>query len=220
MRKLPPLVSSGLACAAAVLAAQVSAQNPPQFRAGVDVIGWDVSVYDKDHHPIKGLKASDFTLFEDKLVRPLAGFSEVNIPDPPPVTATWMRDVTGDVAENNVADKRLFLIVIDDQSFGKDLMFKRVRDEVSYAARAVINRLGPSDLAAVVFGGDNRHEVAGRGRQSVRRHHADGLPARQRDPHRRRESCRTGIRCGVEAGLGVSDGGPRQEKGDHRHHGL
>jgi hypothetical protein len=67
-----------------------------------------------------------------------------------------MRDVTGDVAENDVADKRLFVIVIDDWSFGKDLMFKQFRDQVSYAARSVINRLGPSDLAAVVFSTDNR----------------------------------------------------------------
>jgi len=156
MRSSVAWFSGALVCAGVVIAAQVSSQNPPRFRAGVDVVGWDVSVYNKDHHPIKGLKASDFTLLEDKLPRPLVGFSEIDIPDPPPVTATWMRDVTGDVAVNDVADKRLFVIVIDDQSFGKQLMFKQIRDQVSYAARSVINQLGPSDLAAVVFSGDNR----------------------------------------------------------------
>jgi VWFA-related protein len=156
MRPLAFLASGGLLCAGAVLAAQARSQNLPQFRAGVDVVELDVSVFDKDHHPIKDLKASDFTLLEDKLSRSLVAFGEINIPEPPPVTATWMRDVTGDVVENDVADKRLFVILIDDQSFGKDLMFKKIRDEVSYAARAVINRLGPSDLAAVVFSGDNR----------------------------------------------------------------
>lgn len=161
MRQLSPLVSSGLLCAAVVLAAQTPPQNPPQFRGGVDVIELDVSVYDKDHHPIKGLKASDFTLLEDKLPRPLVGFSEVDIPEAPPPPATWMRDAAQDVATNEVKDHRLFLLVIDDASFEaagilKSLMLQRNRDDLTRAATAVINRLGPTDLAAVVFTGDNR----------------------------------------------------------------
>jgi VWFA-related protein len=164
MRSSVSLVSAGLVCAAVVLAAQMRPQNPPQFRGGVDVVELDVSVYDKDHHPIKGLKASDFTLLEDKLPRPLVGFSEVDIPEPPPPPATWMRDAAQDVATNEIKDHRLFLLVVDDASFEapnprmgpSSLMFQKNRDDLTRAASAVINRLGPTDLAAVVFTGDNR----------------------------------------------------------------
>jgi VWFA-related protein len=154
-------------------------QNPPTFVGGVDVVKLDVSVYDKDHRPIRGLTAADFTLLEDKLPRPIVGFAEVDIPEPPVPTATWMRDAPDDVATNDVADKRLFLLVIDDHSFNQrsaartitgstsgssvtefdppqSLSYKVNRDALIVAARTFISHLGPTDLAAVVFVDDGR----------------------------------------------------------------
>src|SRR5437016_5112625 len=115
-RPTGPALAAAIALGA-VLAAQERPQNLPKFRSGVDVVELDVSVFDKDHHPIKGLTSADFTLLEDKLPRPLVAFSEVDIPAPSPPTATWMRDAGQDVATNDVKDKRLFLIVFDDASY-------------------------------------------------------------------------------------------------------
>jgi VWFA-related protein len=176
-----PILAAAIAALTSVILtagqAPTRPQNPPTFTGGVDVVKLDVSVYDKDHRPIKGLTAADFTLLEDKLPRPIVGFAEVDIPEPPPPTAKWMRDASADVATNDVAEKRLFLIVIDDLSFGggggrasvpgrgapttfdapQGLNFKVNRDIVINTARSVINRLGPTDLAAVVFVADPRY---------------------------------------------------------------
>lgn len=179
-----PIVAASVGILASVVLATAQApqrpQNPPTFIGGVDVVKLDVSVYDKDHRPVKGLTAADFTLLEDKLTRPIVGFAEVDIPETPPPTATWMRDATNDVVTNDVAEKRLFLIVVDDSVTGggdagasgplrardlptqtldrpQNLQFKTSRDALLNAARSVINHLGPTDLAAVVFVSDTRN---------------------------------------------------------------
>src|SRR5579862_1868360 len=113
MRSFKTVVLGAAVCAA-VLARAQAPQNLPKFRAGVDVVELDVSVLDKDQHPIKGLTAADFTLLEDKQPRPLVAFSEVDIPEPPPPTAAWMRDARDDIATNDVTDHSLFLLFIDD----------------------------------------------------------------------------------------------------------
>src|SRR5262252_3441897 len=103
MRPISLLVV-GLA-APVILALQ---QNPPKFIGGIDVVKVDISVYDKDHRPMKGLTAADFTVLEDKLPRPVVGLAEVDIPEPSAPTAKWMRDAPADVTTNDVAEKRLF----------------------------------------------------------------------------------------------------------------
>jgi VWFA-related protein len=141
----------GVVVALATLAAQT-----PVFRGRVDLIPLDVSVFDQDHHPVKGLSVDHFTLLEDDKPRPVVTFSEVNMPDPSPPTAAWMRDAATDVATNDVRDRRLVLLVIDDANLGGAVMFGKMRDMWTDTARTVINHLTSSDLAAVVFTGDNR----------------------------------------------------------------
>jgi hypothetical protein len=153
-------------------------QTPPQFRAGVDVVHLDVSVYDKAGNPVRGLTDADFTLLEDDKPRPLVAFSAVDIPPPPPPTAAWLRNAPIDVASNDIKDRRLFLLVIDDANYASfngpaDPPLKvgpinsRSRptpqassltlvESVKAAARTFIAHLAPTDLAAVVFTGDNR----------------------------------------------------------------
>ncbi len=66
-----------------------------------------------------------------------------------------MREVDPDIRRNDTLDdRRLFVIIMDDGMAEKDLAaVKSARD----AARKFIERLGPSDLAAVIFTKSNQH---------------------------------------------------------------
>jgi len=72
-----------------------------------------------------------------------------------------MRDIASDVAANDFDDPRLILVIMDgatpsdqplDQSKAGPYQMKQARD----VARAVIDHLGPDDLASITFTGDNR----------------------------------------------------------------
>ena len=144
-----------LACLLVVLApAHSDAQSPqtsdPQqtFRTGVDLVRLDVSVLDKNRQPIHGLRAEDFTVLEDGKPQPVVAFAAVDIPSPPPVAAEWMRQVGSDVTTNQLDLRRIVVIVMDDGMTSPD---DGVPNAAKLIARGVIDRLGPNDLAAVVF---------------------------------------------------------------------
>ena len=145
-----------LACLLVVLAAHTAAQSPqsqspdPQtiFRTGVDLVRLDVSVLDRNRQPIHGLRAEDFTVLENGQPQPVVAFAAVDIPSPPPVAAGWTREVGSDVATNQLDLRRIVVILMDDgMSAPDDGAPKTAR----LIARGVVERLGPSDLAAVVF---------------------------------------------------------------------
>ncbi len=125
--------------------------SPPQFRTRVDLIQLDVSVIDKDHQPVRGLTAADFTVLENGQKQAVQAFAAIDLPDNPPETAGWMRDVAPDVTSNTgVEEDRLVVIVMDDyaEDVGKDLWAQRSAKEIG---RGVVERLGPRDLAAIVY---------------------------------------------------------------------
>jgi VWFA-related protein len=138
--------------AAAIVGSAQDPQRPPIFRTAVDLVQFDVSVLDKQRRPIRGLTAADFTVLEDGKAQPIAAFAAVDVPSAPPPGATWMRKVTPDVQTNDLAqhpEGRLFLILIDDAMLPfDDLRSARSAKDI---ARSVVDRLGPSDQAAVVF---------------------------------------------------------------------
>ena len=140
--------------AVTVVAGQTPPQSQPTFRSGVEIVRLDASVLDRNRQPIKGLKASDFTVLEDGKPMKVVALSEVDIPDPPPVTAPWIRDVTPDVATNQLGERRLFVMVIDDANTQFDMF---AMNSVTKIANELVDRLGPQDLMAVVFTADNRH---------------------------------------------------------------
>jgi VWFA-related protein len=116
----------------------------------------DVSVVDRLGRPVRGLAASDFTMFENGQPRDVVGFAEVLVPAEAPAPAPWLRDVPPDVRSNDVNDGRLFAIVMDDATMPPDL---RITANARQIGRGVIDRMGPADLAAVIFVNDSRRSV-------------------------------------------------------------
>ncbi len=148
-------LSAAVLCAVALTAARQSPQQPPQFRAGVDLVHLDVSVLDRQRRPVKGLTAADFEVFEDGRRQDVATFAAVEFPDAVPAPPTWMRDVPPDTRRNDtLEDRRLFVIVMDDGMAQANLAAQRSAKD---AARAFIDRMGPQDLAAVIFTMRNQH---------------------------------------------------------------
>lgn len=140
--------------AATLLAGQAPPQ-PPQFRAAVDLVHLDVSVLDRQRRPVKGLTAADFEVFEDGRRQDVSTFAAVEFPDAVPAPVTWMRDVAPDTRRNDTLDeRRLFVIVMDDGMQQSNLAAQRSAKD---AARAFVDRLGPQDLAAVLFTMRNQH---------------------------------------------------------------
>ena len=126
----------------------------PQFRIGIDVRQLDIVVLDRDGRPLHGLTASDFTVVEDGKPQKIANVEEIVVPERGGPSAEWMRDVAPDVRTNHIPlDGRLIVIVIDD-ALNRDL---EVIEPAKKIAREIVNRMGPSDLAAVVFSWANQH---------------------------------------------------------------
>jgi VWFA-related protein len=100
------------------------------------------------------LTASDFTILENGAPQKIVAFSETFIPDPEPSPTAWIRDVAPDVRTNILPEGRLIILVLDDAMLPFDPAIVRNAKAIG---RGVVERLGPSDLAAVVFTRDNRN---------------------------------------------------------------
>lgn len=150
-------VSAGALSAALTLLgwSMLSAQDasPPQtFRTGVDLVRIDVTVLDPQRRPVRGLTSQDFTVTEEGRPQRIVAVAEFDAEDADPLPTAWMRYTPSDVASNNLADAlgegQAVAIVLDDAHTPDDSteMIVSARD----VARSIIDRLGPSDLAAVV----------------------------------------------------------------------
>ena len=160
-RLLPTAIAAAILAVSALDARQVLPpryERPapqPTFRTTVDIVHLDVSVLDRDRRPVRGLKPTDFTILEDGKPQQVTVFHAVDVPDPEPVAVPWVRDVAPDVRSNEgLHERRLFMLLLDDAMLQSDpAILKTMRA----AARGVIDRLGPGDLASVVFTRDNRN---------------------------------------------------------------
>ena len=143
------MVKAGVSVFIAILAVEavpIGAQQPQQFRAGVDVIQLDVSVIDKQRHPVTGLTAADFTVLEDGKPQAISVFKEISIAaTPAPVVPNRGR---GGPAALSDSSGRLIAIILDDAQVPfQPQMVSSVKD----IASRVVDSMGPSDLASVVF---------------------------------------------------------------------
>ena len=132
--------------------ALVLAQQVPTFRTRIEVVQLDVSVLDKNRHPVRGLTEQDFTVLEDGKPQRIVGFSTFDIDDTPQPAAGWMRDVPADVTTNVIKESRLFVLVLDDGMIPQQFAFIRDTKKI---ALSIIDKLGPDDLMAVIFTADN-----------------------------------------------------------------
>src|ERR1700674_3697917 len=87
----------------------------PVFRGGVELIQLDVSVLDRKRQPVKGLNASDFTVFENGVQRPVRAFTAIQLPTRSSARAALPATVPLDVVTNQVGqqDGRLVIILMD-----------------------------------------------------------------------------------------------------------
>jgi VWFA-related protein len=129
-------------------------QQGPVFRSSVDIVHLDVSVFDKSRRPVLGLTQADFTVLEDGKPQTVSVFSEVDVPDAEEPPAKWMKVVSPDVRSNDLRDSRLFVIVLDDALIPGD---QRMQNNAKDIVHQIVDKLGPTDMAAIVLTGDNRN---------------------------------------------------------------
>jgi VWFA-related protein len=122
-------------------------QTAPVFRSSVDVVSVDVSVLDKDGHPIEALTIDDFELKIDGRPRQVRS---VEFVDQRPVGAapTGVRP-THFSANDYAATGRLVMLAVDESSFN----IGEGRPALQ-AAQAFIDKLTPNDhIGLTVFPG-------------------------------------------------------------------
>ena len=126
-------------------------QAPPRptFKSGVTLIEVDVVVTDRSGRPVRGLSKDEFTIAEDGMPVDIATFSAIDLPEAPRDAPIPPADRSGSSHASNdqPQDGRVVLIILDDGLVS--LSAARMATVKSIGRRAV-ERLGPSDLAAVV----------------------------------------------------------------------
>lgn len=146
MRRFVSLLACSLAVWLLGVEARQDSGQQPTFRAGVDVVDVDVSVLDRDRLPVRGLTASDFTVFDDGVKREIVAFSAVDLPSREQPSARWITDVAPDVVDNDFPREGRLVVILMDRSIGPE----NVRAAQAFA-EATLDQLRPGDLAAVAY---------------------------------------------------------------------
>ena len=131
-----------------------SQQTPPDprpqatFKTGIDVVQLDVSVFDKDRRPIRGLTKEEFTILENGKAQPIEAVIPIEITEPTTPSAEWLRDAPLEVVTNQREARRLVAIVMDDATTRRDHGESASARKI---ANAILDQLSPDDLVSVVF---------------------------------------------------------------------
>src|SRR5262245_6380355 len=139
-----------LLAASAAGAAAVAQQLPtPSFKASVQLVRIDVTVLDDKRQPVRGLKASDFTVLEDGQPRPIRAFQAVDR------AAAAATPAMAALPSHNVATNRLgddssrLIFILMDRSIPSDRPMIVARQ----IADAAVDAMAPGDLAAIITTG-------------------------------------------------------------------
>jgi VWFA-related protein len=135
------------------------AQQVP-FVARTELVQVDVAALDEDRQPILDLTQADFRVLEDGKPRPILAFTRVDVPSTAgretasaaPLGQAPAAPVGATASENWPDEGRLIVILFDRSIPVQAVPFAR------RIASAVVDALGPADLAAIVrtsqFAGD------------------------------------------------------------------
>lgn len=137
------------ACVASCVAAAAQQQDLPRFRGGVDVVQFTVTVLDKERRSVTGLTADDFEVLVDGKPRPLAAFAAVDLPDDTSPAAA-LPSVALDVQTNQLPPEGRLVVIVMDRSIYNGTTTDPIR-AAQAIAKAAIDRLGPADVAGVVY---------------------------------------------------------------------
>ena len=151
---------AALAVAVVVSLATVSAQQPqpapgeqpeqPVFRARVNLVRVDVSVFGRDGEPVIGLQPEDFIVREDGVPQTVetVQFVKLNGQTPPDrQESTVIRSSEHAEVEAAREDVRVFVLFLDDYHVDKA---PTVMIPLKRTLRAFVEKLGPYDLVAVM----------------------------------------------------------------------
>jgi VWFA-related protein len=135
--------------AAVLLSLPEQLPQPPTFKSGVNVVEVDVVVTDKSGRPVRGLRQEDFEICEDGKPVDIMTFTVVDVPEMPPSAEIPPADRSGTSFASNdqLHDGRVILIVLDDYHVAVNAGRISVSKSI---ARRLVERLGPSDHAAVI----------------------------------------------------------------------
>ena len=128
-------------------------QEAQVFRTGVDVVQLDVTALDRQRQPVRNLTKEDFTILENGRAQPIVAFAEHAIADTRLLVHSPASGIDSDVASNELPNGRLVVLILDDATLPFDPLILKNAKQI---AKDVIERLGPADLAAVLFTRDNR----------------------------------------------------------------
>jgi VWFA-related protein len=145
-----------------------SPQQPPTFRAGVDLVAVDVQVVDKDGQPMVSLSPDKFSVTIDGHERRVISVDLIRHSEDPVAREHPIPPAGSPIASNmwppTGAPGRTFVLAVDAGSF----TVEGSRDAVS-AARGFIERLQPDDLIGLYTYPLGPHVDPTRDRAKVRR---------------------------------------------------
>jgi VWFA-related protein len=153
--------SAAVACVLVALAATTSAQEPqpstpppqpeqPVFRARVNLVRVDVSVFGRDGEPLEGLQPQDFLVKEDGIPQTVETVQFVKLTGQAPrdlKESTTIRSAEHAAVEAAREDVRLFVLFLDDYHVDKA---PTVMIPLKRTLKAFVDKLGPYDLVAVM----------------------------------------------------------------------
>ena len=146
-------ISAFLGLSVLGLGAQQTPQNPPTFRSGVNYIELPVRVTDRQGNFVRDLKQTDFQVFEDGWKQDISMFNLVDVPVPDP-KKPFVEPAAGTpgagpfvLHEGESVEGRVYLFVLDDYHTLPQYTFQ-VR---SIVESFIKKRMGPQDIAAVVY---------------------------------------------------------------------